>query len=338
MQSARLDLALESGALKLPPEGRVLVLRPVMGDDLTALPQDRLVVQTGFRPDHDHFAARGYVVDGAPPYAAAVVCIPRARAAAHAMIAEAVANLPKGAPILLDGQKTDGIESIIKACRQAGMEMGEVLSKAHGKAVVLRAGPVPDDWPARLRPVDGGFQTNPYCFSADGPDRGSALLAAALPAKLGPKVVDLGAGWGYLSRAVLERDGVKRLDVVEAEAEALACAQVNIDDPRARFHWADALTFRPENLAETVVMNPPFHIGRTADPALGASFIAAAKRMMAPDGVLWLVANRHLPYDDALTAAFLEVESVSGDSAFRVIRAAKPRRKAAHATAQKSGV
>ena len=33
------------------------------------------------------------------------------------------------------------------------------------------------------------------------PDRGSALLAAALPAKLGGKVVDLGAGWGYLSRA-----------------------------------------------------------------------------------------------------------------------------------------
>lgn len=333
MQSARFELALESGALKVTPEDRVLILRPVVGDDLSALRPDQVVVRTGFRPDHDHFAARGFAVEGEGPFAAAVVCIPRARAAALAMIAQAVAALPEGAPILLDGQKTDGIESIIKACRQAGLQMGEVLSKAHGKAVALRAAPVPADWPAQMRPVDGGFQTNPFCFSADGPDRGSALLVSALPDKLGPKVVDLGAGWGYLSRAILERDSVKRLDVVEAEAEALACAQANIDDPRARFHWADALTFRPENLAETVVMNPPFHVGRTADPALGAAFIAAAKRMMAPDGVLWMVANRHLPYDEALTAAFLEVETVTSDAGFRVIRAIKPRRK----PPQKSG-
>ncbi|MFZ1340456.1 MAG: methyltransferase [Paracoccaceae bacterium] len=326
MRSARLDLALESGALTLLPAGAILVLRPRAGDDLSALPQDRVVVRTGFRPDHDHFAARGLAVDGQPPFAAALVCMPRARAAALAMIAEAVALVVPGAPVLLDGQKTDGIESLIKACRQAGLALGEVLSKAHGKAVVLTAGPVPGDWRAANRPVEGGFVTNPFCFSADGPDRGSALLAAALPAKLGPKVVDLGAGWGYLSREVLAREGVKRLDVVEAEAAALDCARINLDDPRARFHWADALTFRPESLAETVVMNPPFHTGREADPGLGAAFIAAAKGMLAPDGALWLVANRHLPYDAALTAAFLDVETIGGDSAFRVIRAAKPRR------------
>ena len=163
-------------------------------------------------------------------------------------------------------------------------------------------------------------------FSDDAPDRGSALLAAALPAKLGPKVADLGAGWGYLSRAVLARDGVKRLEVVEAEADALACARVNITDERARFHWADAITFRPENLVETVVCNPPFHTGRDADPGLGAAFITAARRMLAPDGVLWLVANRHLPYDATLAALFLEVEDAGGDAAFRVIRARKPKR------------
>lgn len=319
-------MALESGALALPPEGGIVVLRPRLGDDLTALPQDRVVVRTGFRPDHAYFAARGFAMGGDAPFAAAVACVPRARAAALAMIAEAVALVPAGAPVLLDGQKTDGVESIIKACRQAGLILGEVLSKAHGKAVVLTAAPVPGDWAAVNRVVEGGLVTNAYCFSADGPDRGSALLAAALPARLGPKVVDLGAGWGYLSRAVLARDGVKRLDVVEAEAEALACAKINADDPRARFHWADATSFRPENLAETVVMNPPFHTGRAAEPALGAAFIAAAKGMMAPDGVLWLVANRHLPYDAPLAEAFLEVETVGGDSAFRVIRAAKPRR------------
>ena len=71
----------------------------------------------------------------------------------------------------------------------------------------------------------------------------------------------------------------------------------------------------------------PFHTGRDADPSLGLAFIAAARGMLAPDGALWLVANRHLPYDAALSAAFLTVEEAGGDSAFRVIRATRPRRR-----------
>jgi 16S rRNA (guanine1207-N2)-methyltransferase len=145
-----------------------------------------------------------------------------------------------------------------------------------------------------------------------------------LPAKFGGKVADLGAGWGYLARAILAHPGVKRLDLVEAEADALTCARINITDERARFHWADATTFRPETLLDAVVMNPPFHHGRDADPGLGAAFIQAARRMLAPNGGLWLVANRHLPYDAALSAAFLEHREVAGDSAFRVIHAIKP--------------
>ncbi|AWD22845.1 class I SAM-dependent methyltransferase [Fuscovulum blasticum] len=325
MQSSRLEMALAEGALVLPPEGRIAVYRPQAGDDLSALPRDRVVVLTGFRPDHDAFRAAGYAVDPAPPYAAALVCLPRARDHARALLAEAAAAVVPGGPVVVDGQKTDGIDPTLKDLR-ARVALGEALSKAHGKLAVFPAGPGLEDWAARPRPVEGGFVTRPGVFSADGADRGSALLAAALPAKLGPKVVDLGAGWGYLSAAVLAREGVKRLDLVEAEADALACARDNITDPRAQFHWADATGFRPASLVETVVMNPPFHTTRAADPGLGAAFIAAARRMLAPDGVLWLVANRHLPYDAALTEHFLTVEDIGGDAAFRLIRAAKPRR------------
>ncbi|NJM81309.1 MAG: methyltransferase [Tabrizicola sp.] len=325
MRFARLTLALETGALLLPTEGRIAIYRPRAEDDLSPLPLDRVVALTGFRPDHDHFAALGVSVEHGPPYAAALVCLPRAKAEARALIARAAGEVIPGGVIAVDGQKTDGVDSVLRDLR-ARVPLSEALSKAHGKLATFAAGPDLSDWMARPTLVDGGFQTLPGVFSADGPDRGSVLLADALPARLGPKVVDLGAGWGYLSRAVLARDGVKRLDLVEAEAEALDCARVNITDPRARFHWADATTFRPENLVETVVCNPPFHQGREADPALGAAFIAAARRMLAPDGALWLVANRHLPYDTVLSGHFLDVVNIGGDTAFRVIRAAKPRR------------
>ncbi|TAG26512.1 MAG: class I SAM-dependent methyltransferase [Rhodobacterales bacterium] len=322
MRSARLTLALETGALTLPAAGGIAVYRPRIGDDLSALPQERVVVVTGFKPDHDHFA-RVYAVTPAPPYAMGIVCLPRAREAARALIAQAAAEVMPGGLVVIDGQKTDGVETALKDLR-GRVDLSESLSKAHGKLASFVAGPDFSDWAAVPRLVEGGLQTLPGVFSADGPDRGSVLLAQALPVKFGGKVADLGAGWGYLARAILAHPGVKRLDLVEAEADALACARVNVTDERARFHWADATSFRPDTLLDAVVMNPPFHHGRDADPALGAAFIQAARRMLAPSGALWLVANRHLPYDAALTAAFLEHREVAGDGAFRVIHAIKP--------------
>lgn len=323
MRSARLSLALESGALVLPGEGRIAVYRPRIGDSLLALPQERVVVLTGFRPDHDHFA-RAYAVAPAPPYAAAIVCLPRSREAGRALIAQAAAEVAPGGWVAVDGQKTDGIDTALKDLRRR-VDLSESLSKAHGKLASFPAGPDLSDWRAQPSRV-GGFQTLPGVFSADGPDRGSALLAGALPARLGGKIADLGAGWGYLAAEILKRPGVKRLDLVEAEADALACAKVNVADERARFHWADATLWKPESLLDAVVTNPPFHTGREADAGLGAGFIRAARRMLAPDGGLWLVANRHLPYDAVLAECFLEVQEVAGDGAFRVIHAIKPRR------------
>jgi 16S rRNA (guanine1207-N2)-methyltransferase len=323
MRSARLSLALETGALTLPATGQIAVYRPRIGDDLSDLPNGRVVVLTGFKPDHDHFA-QSYLVTPAPPYAAALVCLPRSRDAARALIARAATEVEPGGVIAVDGQKTDGIDSALKELR-GRVPLSESLSKAHGKLATFVAGPDLSDWLARPATADG-FQTLPGIFSADGPDRGSVLLAATLPVKLSGKVADLGAGWGYLAAEILKRPGVKRLDLVEAEADALDCARVNVTDPRVQFHWADATTWRPDSLLDAVVMNPPFHVGRDADPALGAAFIRAARRMLAPNGSLWLVANRHLPYDAVLSESFLQHEDVAGDGGFRVIHAIKPKR------------
>lgn len=320
MRSARLELALQSGALTFAATGDILVLRPRAGDDLSALPKERVVVRTGFKPDHDYFAAQGYRMEGDGPFACAIVCLPRAKAEARALMAQAM----QAAMIVVDGQKTDGIDSMLKDCKALGLTAGEALAKAHGKLALITPGPALAAWAAKPTMVEGDFQTLPAVFSADGPDRGSALLAAALPAKLPARVADLGAGWGYLARAILARDGVKELDLIEAEAEALDCARVNIPDPRARFHWADATTFKAPRLWDAVVMNPPFHTAREADAGLGLAFIKAAHRGLAPSGSLWMVANRHLPYDKLLVTLFKQVEEVGGDSGFRVTRASYP--------------
>ncbi len=331
MDAARLDLALDSGALILPDAGMILVLQPHAGDDLTALPVQRVRVVQGFRPDHDWFVAQGFdtVPDlGDARGAVAIVCLPRAKAEARGMIAAAVAAVAPGGLVVVDGQKSDGVVSVLRDLR-ARVPVSDPVSKAHGKLFSFHARGDGDDgwgfadWTARPGDVDG-FRTVPGLFSADGPDRGSALLAAMLPEKLGGRVVDLGAGWGYLSRSVLERQGVRELHLVEAEAAAIDCARVNVTDPRALFHWADAMTFRLEGGVDAVVCNPPFHHGRVPDTSLGVAFLTAAARLLTPNGTLWLVANRHLPYVRPLHTLFAEVEEIGGDATFRLVRASRP--------------
>jgi 16S rRNA (guanine1207-N2)-methyltransferase len=123
---------------------------------------------------------------------------------------------------------------------------------------------------------------------------------------------------------LLADEKIESFDVVEADHTALACARQNLVDPRVKFHWADALTWRPTWRVDTVVMNPPFHSGRVADPALGRGFIETAARVLAPSGALWMVANRHLPYETALAARFAQVQEVAGDNRFKVFHATRP--------------
>lgn len=321
--------ALETGALRLPDEGQIALFRPAGDEDLAALPVDRLEAIQSFRPDHDALARRGLRVAPAPsgPYAAALVCLPRARAEARALIATAAAHVPPGAPILIDGQKTDGVDSMLKELRRHA-EVSAPVSKAHGK---LFSFPNPGagafaGWEASEQEVEGGFVTLPGVFSADGPDRGSILLANALPAKLPARMADLGAGWGYLARAILARGGVKELHLVEAEKTALDCARRNVTDPRAQFHWADATQPCPGAPFGGIVTNPPFHQGRAAEPELGLAFLASAARQLSPAGELWLVANRNLPYERSLAELFREVEEIAGDGAFKVLHATRPAR------------
>ena len=317
-------MALATGVWVLPESGDIAVWRPAVDDDLSALPKARVVVQTGFKPAHDHFAATGYRTAGDGPFATGLVCLPRAKAQARGMVALASRAVMPGAMFAVDGQKTDGIDAVFKDCRAVMPSLADPLSKAHGKLFCVQAGLVPAAWATGRQAIEQGFVTVPGVFSADAIDRGSALLAQALPADLPARVGDLGAGWGYLSRAVLTRPGVEHLDVVEAEADALDCARTNLSDPRAVFHWADATRFLPEKPWGAVVMNPPFHLGRDADPDLGIAFIRAAHRGLAPDGSLWLVANRHLPYDRVLAGLFRTVQEIGGDAAFRLTRATAP--------------
>lgn len=307
----------------MPADGRIAVFAPDAETDLSALPRERVQVISRDAQVHDALARFDCVTEAQGPYTAAVVIVPRAKAEAKALLAEAAQTCPEGL-ILVDGQKTDGVDSLFKACR-ARVEITGQMTKAHGRAFWFTAAPVFEDWQAVEGSADG-FRTVPGVFSADGIDPASALLAANFPDKLGRHVADLGAGWGFLAARALENVGIEELHLVESDAAALDCARHNVTDARARFHWADVRRWEPPVLFDTVLTNPPFHQGRKGVPELGQSFIATARRILRPGGRLLLVANRHLPYEATLDAAFGKVEEVAGDGKFKILQASRPTR------------
>lgn len=323
--SPRLTLALETGDLMLPESGVLSVLLPTPETDLRSLPQPRVQVVQPFSPHYDHFQRAGFdcVTRSDAPCGAAIICLPRAKAQARAMLYSACAR--STGPVIVDGRKTDGIDSIYRDVRKR-VAMGGQLTKAHGRIFWFDADASAfADWQAPQEQLADGFHTLPGVFSADAIDPASQLLVDNLPNRLGRHVADIGAGWGFLAARILAADtGIEVLDLVEADQIALDCARRNIADPRARFHWADALSWTAAGPVDAVVMNPPFHTGRAADPALGRGFIATAARLVTSSGALWMVANRHLPYETALGDLFVGVEEIAGDNRFKVLRASRP--------------
>lgn len=157
-------------------------------------------------------------------------------------------------------------------------------------------------------------------FSWDRVDPGSALLAATLP-RLSGDGADLGCGVGWLAHPLLRDPKITSLVLVDIDRRAVDAARHNVDDPRVDIRWADARGELALEGLDFVVMNPPFHQGGIEDHGLGFAFIAAARRTLRRSGSLWMVANRHLPYEAKLGELFKTVTPRADKSGFKVIEA-----------------
>ena len=315
---ARLTLAFDTGLAR--GDGAVALLHPPVGFDLAGLPTP-LIIQPHVALN-DAWHNQGFACDVVLPdrrFALAVVCCTRSKQQTADLIAQAAACADI---VVVDGQKIDGVDSHYKTLRKLTRVKG-MITKAHGRLFWFAGMQLPS-----LRAVDQnfrGFITQSGVFSAGAVDSASALLAEALPEHLAGDVLDLGAGWGYLSAEIVKRVGVTRLDLVEADYFALDCAKRNLCDPRAKFHWADARDWT--GVYDAVVMNPPFHTGREGDPELGRAFITAAWSCLRPKGTLYMVANRHLPYETTLEQCFAKVLELPGNGRFKLFQASRPKRK-----------
>lgn len=168
-----------------------------------------------------------------------------------------------------------------------------------------------------------GLWSQPGLFNWDRVDPGSQLLLDHLQ-PLNGRGADLGCGIGVLARAVMERGHCHQLTLIDIDQRALEMASRNVPGPGVTTLWADIRTSRALPLGLDFVMtNPPFHDRGEEDRALGASFIQQAAHMLRPGGVLWLTANRHLPYEATLSPLFETVDQVAQAKGFKIYAARK---------------
>lgn len=334
-------LAIESEAVPLPETGPILVLNAEPGPWLMRLPKDRLVLRTSYKPSHDALTAAGFNVlpadsVGLPEAQLTIIVPPRQRDQARAMYARALLAAPEGAAVLACLPNTLGGKTGQDVLKMLAGD-AESLSKHKCRAFwtlkhdamidqELAAEWIGEDAPRQIEP---GLWSRPGLFSWDRIDPGSEMLADSVPEYTKGIGVDLGAGYGFLSREILAHcPQVERMDLVEAEYRALVCQEQTML-PHAGRHtirWADVLKNLPPATYDFAVMNPPFHTGRADNNELGRSFIRAAAQTLRNGGTLWMVANRHLPYEDELTRCFKAHETIEDDDGYKIIRADRPKR------------
>lgn len=305
----------------------------------------RLVCEQDFKPRATALEAEGWPVvkqiEGAFPL---VLMLPdRQRELTLSDLARAWELVEEGGLLLCSVPNDWGAKRYEQHLREAtGGDVAHV-SKHHCRAFWTRKrGPGNEalltQWKAGAelrRGFDGRFWTRPGLFSWDRIDPGSALLIEHLPAEIGGHVADLGGGWGFLSDFLLrERPGIDVLDVFEADRWAVEAARRNLGliqvPVRVRTHWHDVAQGLTGGKYDWIVMNPPFHEGREADPLIGLRFIAAAAGALRTTGQLWLVANKQLPYENLMNELFGEVRQVVESNTFKVLAGAQPKVPAHH--------
>ena len=336
---AALFVPFELNALRLPASDRALFLRARAGMRLREMAQTDWLCQQTFLPFADELSRCGLRV-GEPEthdlFPLVLLLPPRQRDEARAVFAQALAHVAPGGTLLACAPNTEGARSCEADLTQL---VGDVQHLSKHKCRVFWATPdeasinwsLQNEWSALDAPreIGDGYISRPGLFAWNRVDHASALLAAHLPHDLSGRVADLGAGYGYLATQVIARCAqVNSVDLYEAEARALAPARLNLERAQQAcghpvqiaVHWHDVTRGLLQRY-DAIVSNPPFHQGRADLPQLGRAFITSAADALVPNGRLFIVANRHLPYEALLAARFSSVTTLTVQDGFKVIEA-----------------
>lgn len=173
-----------------------------------------------------------------------------------------------------------------------------------------------------LGPDNKEVSALPGVFSRDHMDIGSRFFIQQISQlnSLSGNIIDLGCGNGLLSLACLHyfpEQNIK-LTLCDDSSLAIESAEMNLiarGYSQAKLHHTDAL-LKVNTCADTILCNPPFHSGNRISTAAAERMFKQAARLLAKDGQLLVIANRHLPYAPLLKKGFKHIKQLNCDAKF----------------------
>jgi 16S rRNA (guanine1207-N2)-methyltransferase len=256
------------------------------------------------------------------------------------LLALAHALLAPGGQIYLAGAKKRGVLSIADELRRRfGNAETLALRKGH-RVVVATRGPEPtraaslaendasadavEEVMVRGQPLLIG--RSPDVFAGGRLDPAAALLAEAITLRKDALVADLGCGAGLVGLVAARLAAQGHVYLLDASYAAVRLAAANA----RRNGIANVTALAGDGLSllrargvrpHVIVTNPPFHAGQVHSRLVAERFLAGSAAQLAPDGRLYVVANRFLPYESTLRGHFAQMHEVAGDTRYKVLLA-----------------
>lgn len=293
-------------------------------------------MHTVYRPSASALETAGYAPLSSPPngniYDIVLCNLPKQKEEARYMLAQALQAAKDGALILAGAANDAGGKRIEEWMKYMNIT---TQSLSADKARVVWGQKTTENETSGQWLTEGeqqsivlngtAFLSQPGLFSWNRIDPGSALLARYLPADLNGIGADFGCGYGYLSRAILDTaPAVKTLHCIDADRRAVNCCLKNLGDmehtAHISGHWMDLSVEKMQDL-DWIIMNPPFHTGKTTRTDLGQAMIRTAATSLKPGGTLYMVANKSLPYESILQERFSNVTKLAEDEGYKIYHA-----------------
>lgn len=263
-----------------------------------------------------------------------LILLPKNMVETKGLIAQGLARIGAGGTFVCAADNKAGGTRLRKLFEEFGLQITFEDSKNKARVIAGQAGNINQDAVQKAlneageqQICDRRFSSIAGIFGWDKIDHGSETLVSALSDNITGKGADFGCGYGYLSHHLLRSNPkIKHITCIDADYRAVQMCKKNLAayEERASFLWDD-LTIPAKALRnlDFVIMNPPFHEGKATDSAIGQAFIKNAASVLRSGGTLYMVANRHLPYENILQQDFTTTEKVKETNGFKVLIAQK---------------
>jgi 16S rRNA (guanine1207-N2)-methyltransferase len=275
-----------------------------------------------------------FPLSGQEKYEWIILNLPRQKALLRMMLDCAADLLTENGVLWLAGENTAGIKSADKLLK---LHFGKVRKLDNARHCTLyEAGSVlaqqlfdplnyRKEWVLDCTQTRINVSSYPGVFAHGRLDAGTDLLLDALAAlNLEGDVLDFACGAGLIGACIAAGFPLTRVTLLDTSALALRASEETLatNQLTGSVLASDGLSEIKDSF-DYIISNPPIHTGVKTNSRLSLRLLDSVFDHIKPGGMLILVANIHLPYENWLSQKFGQFSELIANANYKIIAAIK---------------